>query len=94
MIDNDRKDYVLVVNSIDLKNNKYIFKKYNMIGNGYRYPNNDTADVNRLINLLRFDELKQNRMIIDIVSCIVPEVTDGTVTAKVLWDTPGIEGHV
>lgn len=80
-------DYIVIVNSVDMSTGDFTFLGYRMAGSGIRYPDMNTTDINKLINILRFPELKEGRIIMDIISCIIPGVIP-----KVHWETEGLEG--
>ena len=86
----NRKDFLIVVNSIDLENDRFSFKEYVIEGNGVRYPECNTVDINELLKKIRTYEIEANRIPIDVVTCVIPDNDNG----KVYWDTPGIEGDL
>jgi len=81
----DRKDFFVVVNTIDIENQEFTFVPYVMQGDGVRYPELTTLDVNEILNKITPYEIANNRIPIDVVSCVLPG-------GSLKWDTPGIEG--
>ena len=80
-------DYIAIVNSVDLLTNQAVFKEYHMCGNGMPFPEQTSEGLNNLLNILKFKEIGQGRIAID-----VPTLID--YNGNVIWDSLGFSGLV
>lgn len=80
-------DYMVIVNSIDIKTNHAVVKEYNVIGNGQFFPEQTTTGVQSLLNILQYEEIKEGRVAIDVTTLI-------SYSGETVWDSPAILGPV
>jgi len=80
-------DYIVIVNSIDIKTSRAIFKEYDVLGNGSHFPEQTSLGLNSILHAIKFEEIRAGRIAIDVTTLI-------DYNGQTIWDSPGLSGSV